>query len=177
MALRIEHKKQIVSEINAQLNNTLSAALADYQGLTVAQITALRKTAKDQDVAVRVARNTLVRHAVGGTKFECMSKALVGPTLLVFSQDDLGAPARVLREFGKEHDQLKIKALVVDGKFYEANEADLIANLPTREEALARLMGVLQAPVQKMAQTLLAVPSKLVRTLAAVRDQAKKTES
>lgn len=171
--LNIEGKKQIVSEMNAALSTTLSAAVASYRGLTVAEMRELRVAAKQQSVQVRVIRNTLARRAALGTEFECMIPSFEGPSLMAFSKGELSAPARVLADFSKEHAHLQIKALSVGGELYGPEDVKRIAALPTRDEALSQLMALMLAPVQKLAQTLQAVPSKLVRTIAAVRDQKK----
>lgn len=171
MAIRLEDKKQIVSEVNQAANSALSAVLADYRGVTVEEMTALRKTARDNKVFLRVVRNTLLKRAVADTEFECISEVLVGPTILAFSQEDPGAAARVLKDFAKANQEFQIKALSVGGELLDASQLDRLANLPTRDEALALLMGTMLAPVTKLARTLNEVPSKVTRAVAAVRDQ------
>ena len=171
MAIRLEDKKQIVSEVNQAASSALSAVLADYRGVTVEEMTALRKTARDNKVYLRVVRNTLLKRAVADTEFECISEVLVGPTILAFSQEDPGAAARVLKDFAKGNEDFQIKALSVGGELLDASQIDRLAKLPTRDEALALLMGTMLAPVTKLARTLNEVPSKVTRAVAAVRDQ------
>lgn len=171
MAIRLEDKKQIVSEVNQAASSALSAVLADYRGVTVEEMTALRKTARDNKVYLRVIRNTLLKRAVVDTEFECISEVLVGPTILAFSLEDPGAAARVLKDFSKANQEFQIKALSVGGELLDASQLDRLANLPTRDEALALLMGTMLAPVTKLARTLNEVPSKVTRAVAAVRDQ------
>ena len=170
MTFRFANKKEIVSSINAQFSSALSIVLADYQGLTVAQMTELRAVAKSQAVELCVVRNTLAKRALQGTDHGCLEQSLVGPTLMALSQEDLGSPARVLSKFSKDNEALEVKALSVGGEFYEASEVGRIAVLPTRNEALAQLMSLMLAPVQMLTQTINEVPAKLVRTVAAVRD-------
>lgn len=171
MALRLEDKKAIVEEVNEAASRALSAVIADYRGLTVAQMTTLRKAARDQGVYVKVVRNTLARIAVRDTEFECLSDSLVGPTIIALSLDDPGAAARLLKEYAKNFEKLEIKGLAVGGIAYPAADIDRLASLPTRQQALGMLAGVLQAPVSKFARTLNEIPTKFARAVAAVKDQ------
>jgi len=171
VAIRLEDKKQIVSEVNEAATSALSAVLADYRGVTVADLTALRKTAREQGVFLRVVRNTLLKRAVEGTEYECIQEALTGPTILAFSMEDPGAAARVLKDFAKGNESFDIKALSVGGQLMGADRIDVLATLPTHDQALASLMSVMLAPVTKLARTFNEVPTKVTRAVAAVRDQ------
>lgn len=171
MALRLEQKQEIVAEVNEVAGNALSAVLADYRGMTVTQMTSMRKRARESGVYLRVIRNTLARRAVEGTDYECLKSALTGPTLLAFSKDDPGAAARLLKDCAKEYEKLQVKALSIGGKLLAASDLDRLAKMPTREQALSMLMATLQAPIAKLARTMNEVPGKLVRTIAAIRDQ------
>lgn len=171
MAIRLEDKQQIVSEVNQAASSALSAVLADYRGVTVEEMTALRKVARDNKVYLRVVRNTLLKRAVVDTEFECIQEVLVGPTILALSQEDPGAAARVLKDFAKENDDFEIKALSIGGKLMDANQIDVLAKLPTLDQARSMLMSVMLAPVTKLARTMNEVPSKVTRAVAAVRDQ------
>jgi len=171
VAKNIEDKKQIVSEINKAASGALSAVLADYRGVDVAGMTALRKNARENKVYLRVVRNTLLKKAVADTELECIREVLTGPTILALSQEDPGAPARVLKDFAKENDEFEIKALSVGGKLMEAAQIDVLAKLPTLDQARSILMSVMLAPVTKLARTMNEVPSKVTRTVAAVLDQ------
>ncbi len=171
MAIRLEDKRQIVAEVNEAAKGALSAVLADYHGTAVAEMTALRKTARENNVYLRVVRNTLLKRAVEGTDYECLNEALVGPTILAFSQEDPGAAARVLKDFAKENDGFEVKALAVSGNLLPASQIDVLAKLPTYDQAIATLMSVMLAPVTKLARTANEVPSKVTRVVAAVRDQ------
>ena len=171
MAIRLEDKQQIVSEVNQAASSALSAVLADYRGVTVEDMTALRENARANKVYLRVVRNTLLKRAVADTEFECIQGVLVGPTILAFSQEDPGAAARVLKDFAKENDDFEIKALSVGGQLMDASQIDVLAKLPTLDQARSTLMSVMLAPVTKLARTMNEVPSKVTRAVAAVRDQ------
>jgi large subunit ribosomal protein L10 len=175
MALRLEQKEAIVAEVSRVAESALSVVLADYRGLDVGAMTAMRAKARTSGVYLKVVRNTLARRAVKGTEFECLDEALVGPTLLAFSQNDPGAAARLLQDFTKVHATLQVKALSIGGTLFGADALDRVAKLPTRDEALALLMAVIQAPVSKLARTLIEVPGKLVRTVAAIGEQKQQT--
>lgn len=171
VALRLEDKKTIVSEVSQVAKQALSLVAAEYSGLTVTQLTGLRKSARETGVYVRVVRNTLARRAVEGTPFACVQDVLVGPLLLAFSQEDPGAAARLIKEFAKNNEKLKVKALAIDNQLLPAESIDQLASLPTRDEAIAQLMSVMQAPITKLVRTLAEPHAKLVRTIAAIRDQ------
>ncbi len=171
MAIRLEDKQQIVSEVNQAASSALSAVLADYRGVTVEDMTALRKNSRANKVYLRVVRNTLLKRAVADTEFECIQGVLVGPTILAFSQEDPGAAARVLKDFAKENDDFEIKALSVGGQLMDASQIDVLAKLPTVDQARSMLMSVMLAPVTKLARTMNEVPSKVTRAVAAVRGQ------
>ena len=171
MPLNLEDKRAIVVSVNAAAAEALSAVVADYRGLSVSEMTALRVKARETGVYLKVVRNTLAKRAVEGTEYECLSDSLVGPTILAFSQADPGAAARLIKDFAKDHDALEVKALAVGGVAYEAKDIDVLAKLPNRDEALAQLMSVMQAPVAKFVRTVNEVPGKFVRTVAAVKDK------
>ena len=171
MPLNLEDKRAIVASVTAIASEALSAVVADYRGLTVAQMTELRSKARETGVYLKVVRNTLAKFAVKDTDYECLNDALVGPTVLAFSKDDPGAAARLIKDFAKQNDALEVKALAVGGVAYGPQDIDVLAKLPTRDEALSQLMSVMQAPAAKFVRTLNEVPSKFVRTMAAVRDK------
>jgi large subunit ribosomal protein L10 len=171
MPLNLEDKRALVTEVSAVAAKAVSVVAAEYRGLTVTKMTELRAKARAQGVYMRVVKNTLARKAVAGTAFECIGPALKGPLVLAFSKEDPGAAARVIKAFAKDNDKLVATLVSLGGQLLPAKDIDRIASLPTREQALAMLMGVMKAPIQKLVGTLNAAPSKLVRTLAAVRDQ------
>jgi len=171
MALNLEQKKAVVAEIAEVANDSLSAVAAEYRGLTVGQMTELRVKARDGGVYLRVAKNTLVRRAVEGTDFECMSEGLVGPLVFAFSKEEPGAAARLVKDFAKDHDKLVPKLVSVGGQLFDASELERLSKMPTREQALAILLGVMKAPIEKFVRTLAEPNAKLARTVAAIRDQ------
>ncbi|MCL6270024.1 50S ribosomal protein L10 [Sansalvadorimonas sp. 2012CJ34-2] len=174
MALGLEDKKAIVAGVNEAAQNALSAVIADYHGLTVEQMTTLRSEARKNGVYLKVVRNTLAKRAVEGTDYECLKEALVGPTILAFSQEDPGAAARVLKDFAKENDALEVKALSIGGKLLGAEQIDVLAKMPTLDQARAMLMSVMIAPVTKLVRTFNEFPAKITRAVAAVADEKKK---
>ncbi len=171
MALRLEQKKAVVAEVSKVAGQAMSAVAAEYRGLTVPEMTELRKQARDSQVYLRVVKNTLARRALEGTEYACMNDGLVGPLLLAFSLEEPGSAARVIKEFGKEHEHLKPKLVAVGGQLFGPEELDRLATLPTKDQAISMLMAVMKAPVEKFVRTLAEPHAKLVRTLAAVRDQ------
>ncbi len=173
MPLRLEEKKALVAEVNAVASDAFACVGAEYRGLTVGDMDALRKQARAANVYVRVVKNSLARRALEGTGFECMNPALTGPLVLAFSREEPGAAARIVRDFAKENEKLVVTVLAVGGTLLPASDLGRLASLPTREEALAQLAGVLKAPVVKLARTLAEPHAKLVRTFAAVGEQKK----
>ena len=169
MSLNIEQKKAVVAEVSKVLVGAKATMLAEYRGLSVAQMTLLRRKAYDAKVFVRVVKNTLVRRAVEGSEFQCLQDHLVGPLAVAISSDPV-AVAKVLSEFAKDNDALKIKAGAMGGKLMTTAQIHALAKLPGREQLLAMLLGTMQAPIQKFVRTLNEVPTKFVRALAAVRD-------
>ncbi len=170
MALNIEQKKAVVAEVAEVASIALAAVAAEYRGLTVEEMTELRVKAREGGVFLRVAKNTLVRRAVEGTEFECIQDSLTGPLLLAFSMEDPGAAARLVKDYAKSHDNLVAKLVAMGGQVYDASELDRLALLPTYDQGIAMLMGVMKAPIEKFVRTLAEPHTKLVRTFAAVRD-------
>jgi large subunit ribosomal protein L10 len=171
MALNLEGKKALVAEVAEVAAQAQSVVAAEYRGLTVGQMTELRAKARRQGVYMRVVKNTLARKALAGTSFESVGPKLKGPLVLAFSKDDPGAAARVVKDFAKGHEKLVATLVALGGQVLSAGELDRVASLPTREQALSMLLGVLKAPMSKLVRTLAEPPAKLARTLAAVRDQ------
>ncbi len=171
MSLTLEQKKVVVAEVAEVAASAHSAVAAEYRGLTVEQMTELRQKARNEGVYLRVVKNTLARRAVEGTDFECMTEGFVGPLVIGFSQEDPGSAARVFKDFAKEHDKLVVKLVSIGGQLLAASELERLAKMPTRDQAISLLMAVMKAPLDKFARTLNEVPGKLVRTVAAIRDQ------
>lgn len=164
MALNLDDKKAIVAEVQEAAQGALSAVVADARGVAVSDMTALRKEARENGVWLKVVRNTLARRAVEGTDYECLNDVFVGPTLIAFSNEHPGAGARILREFAKENDKLELKSAAFEG---DVVDIAMLASLPTYDEAIAKLMSVMKE----------AAAGKLVRTIAAIRDQKEEQEA
>lgn len=160
MALNLDSKKVVVEEVAEYVAKAHSAVAAEYRGLTVTELTELRKTARETGVYLRVVKNTLAKRAVAGTEFECMQDKLVGPLILAFSMEDPGCAGRLISEFAKTHKNLITKIVAIGGQAYDGSELDRLAKLPTRDQGISMLMSVMKAPVEKLA-----------RTLAAIRDE------
>ena len=169
MSLTLDEKKAVVAEVSGKLTGAQAAMLAEYRGLSVAQMTTLRRKAHESNVFLRVVKNSLARRAVEGTGFECLKDQMIGPLAFAVSADPV-AVAKILSEFAKENEALKIKVGAMGGKLMSLAQIQALAVLPGREQLLAQLLGTMQAPIQKFVQTLNEVPAKFVRTLAAVRD-------
>jgi large subunit ribosomal protein L10 len=170
MALNLAQKQAVVAEVAEVASKAHSAIAAEYRGLTVEQMTALRAEARKAGVYLRVVKNTLARRAFQGTEFACMQEGLVGPLLLAFSQEHPGAAARVIGDFAKANQKLEVRLVAIGGRLLPPGDIAVLAKLPTYEEAVSQLMAVMKAPIGKLARTMNEVPGKLVRTLAAIRD-------
>src|ERR1044072_666745 len=147
MALRLDDKKALVAEVAAVAANAQSVVAEEYRGLTVTQMTDLRAKARKSGVYLRVVKNTLARQAIAGTPFEGGGTSLTGPLTLAFSKEDPGAAARVVKTFARDHDKLKPTVLSLGGSALTAKDLDKVGSLPTKQQALRQLVGVLQAPV------------------------------
>ena len=169
MALSLAQKRAVVEEVAEVARTAQSAVAAEYRGLTVAEMTDLREKAKQSGVYLRVVRNTLARRAVEGTEFECAQDRFKGPLVLAFSRDEPGAAARVMRDYAKSNQKLKVRFVVFDGKAMDAPSIDQLASLPSRNGALSMLMSVLLAPVSKFARTVAEPHAGLVRVVDAMR--------
>lgn len=173
MSLDLDEKKAAVAEISATVAHAQSIVLAEYRGLEVGHMTALRAKARNSGVYLRVLKNTLARRAVTGTPFESLAEYMIGPLAYGISTDPVAA-AKVLSEFAKANEKFVIKAGAMPGQVMTPKQVATLATMPSREELLAKLMGTMQAPIAKFVQTLNEVPGKFVRTVAAVRDQKEK---
>ena len=169
MGLSIEAKKAVVEEVAAQVAGARAIVLAEYRGLEVGNMTELRRKARRSGVYLRVLKNTLARRAVKDTPFAGLADRMVGPLVYGISSDPV-ATAKVMNEFAKGNEKFVSRAGAMPNAVISAKEVVALASLPSREELLAQLMGTMQAPVAQFVRTLNEVPSKCVRTLAAVRD-------
>jgi large subunit ribosomal protein L10 len=171
MALRLEDKKALVKEVNAVAGDSVTAVAAEYRGLSVAEMTELRKEARNAGVYLRVVKNTLARRAVKGTDFECMQDTLKGPILLAFAKDDPGAAARVIKDFAKGHNALQAVSLSAGGQVLPGSDLGKLADLPTLDQARAMLLGVMLAPMSQLVRTIAEPSAMLARTLSARSEQ------
>ncbi len=169
--LTLEDKKAIVADVASYAEVAQSAVAAEYNGLTVEQMTQLRVKARESGVYLRVVKNTLAKRAVAGTEFECIKDSLTGPLVLAFSQEEPAAAARVINDFSKDHDKLIVRIVALRGRLLAPGDVSVLAKMPTKDEAISQLMAVMKAPVQKFVSTLAEPGNKFARTMAAVRDQ------
>ena len=171
MALNLESKKVIVDQVRTTASNALSLVIADARGVNVTHMTTLREKAREQNIEIRVVRNTLAKLAFKGTDFECVSEVLTGPSLFGLSMEDPGAAARLFKEFAKDNDKFEVKALSISGQLLDNGQIDVLAKLPTLEQALGQLACVTLAPITKLVRTFNEVPTKVTRVVGAVRDK------
>jgi len=169
LGLNLDEKKAVVAEVSAEVAKAQAIVVAEYRGLEVGNMTELRRQARNAGVYLRVLKNTLARRAVKDTPFEKLSDQIVGPLLYSMSSDPV-ATAKVMNEFAKANDKLVIKAGAMPNSLISSAEVKALANMPSRDELIAKLLGTMQAPVAQFVRTLNEVPSRFVRTLAAVRD-------
>jgi large subunit ribosomal protein L10 len=169
--LNLDDKKAIVAEVNETAAQALSLVVADARGVDVNDMNALRTKARAENVQLRVIRNTLAKRAFAETDYACVEDVLVGPSLFAFSMEDPGAAARLFKDFAKGNDSFDVKALSVSGQLLGKEQIDVLANLPTLEQALGMLASVTLAPVTKLVRTLNEVPTKVTRVVAAVKTQ------
>lgn len=171
MALNLEQKKQVVAELAKVAAQASSMVAAENLGLTVEQVTALRKKARESGVYLKVVKNTLVERAVEGTEFDCIKGACKGPLIYAFSGEDPGAAGRLIKEFAKGNPKVEPKLVAVGGKLYGAQDLDRLANLPTREQALAMFLGLLRQPATMLVRVLAEPGHQVARMLKAVADK------
>jgi large subunit ribosomal protein L10 len=169
--LNLDDKKAIVAEVNETAAQALSLVVADARGVDVNDMNALRTKARAENVQLRVIRNTLAKRAFAETDYACVENVLVGPSLFAFSMEDPGAAARLFKDFAKGNEAFEVKALSVSGQLLGKEQIDVLANLPTLEQALGMLASVTLAPVTKLVRTLNEVPTKVTRVVAAVKTQ------
>ena len=172
MALNLSQKQVVVAELADVAAKAHSLIAVEYAGITVGQLTAMRKKARESGVYLKVVKNTLASRAVEGTDYECVKDSLVGPLLYAFSTEEPGAAGRLIKEFAKGNDKLQPKLVVVGGQVYPASHVDVLASLPTRDQALAMLARVLAEPASMFARAIKAVGDKLGGGDAAVEASA-----
>lgn len=170
MALTRAEKENVVAEVTAKVASAEVIVFAEYRGLEVADMTVLRKQARESGVYLRVLKNSLAKRAISGTPYEVMADKLVGPLIYGISEDPVAA-AKVLDGFAKTNEKLVLKGGAMSTAELDMAGIKALASLPSREELLAKLLGTMQAPVAKFVRTLNEVPTSFARVLAAVRDQ------
>jgi large subunit ribosomal protein L10 len=155
-----EGKQQVVSEVTSKLKDSLCTVVADYRGLNVSQVTELRKSLREAGVEFQVIKNTLARRATAEAQLTELDEHLIGPTAIAFSNEDMIAPAKILTQFAKKNDALKVKVGVLEGQVVNADQIKALADLPSRDGLLSMLLSVLQAPVRNFALAVKAVAEK-----------------
>jgi large subunit ribosomal protein L10 len=165
---RLDTKKVLVEDLNKIAQEAFSVIAVDYRGTNVPGLTQLIKEAKSQSVQLKVIKNTLAKRALENTKFDSLNEILTGPTLLAFSMNDFQSAAKLVKDFAAKEESFEVKGLSIGEGFLEPNELKALASLPSKEEAISMLLGLMQAPLNKLAGTLNEVPSQLVRTVNAV---------
>ncbi|MBB5016654.1 50S ribosomal protein L10 [Rehaibacterium terrae] len=160
MALNLSQKQEVVAELAEVAAKAHSLVAAEYAGITVDQMTAMRKKARETGVFLKVVKNTLASRAVEGTDYEGVKDSLVGPLLYAFSMEDPGAAGRLIKEFAKANDKLQAKVVSIGGKHYPGAHLDVLASLPTRDQALSMLLSVLVEPATRVARALKAIGEK-----------------
>lgn len=173
VALSKSEKEKIVGEVREVASNASSLVISDARGLKVSELSEVRQKATQSGIHIQVIKNSLAKLAFEGTDFGCSDEVLVGPSLFAFSFEEPGAAAKLLKTYAKNFDNLDIKALVVEGQLLDGSQIDILASLPSKDEAYGLIANVLQAPVGKFATLLNEVPSKLARVLTAVQDKKK----
>lgn len=171
MALNLEDKKAIVAEVNETALQALSLVIADARGVDVSGMNTLRAKARAENVRLRVVRNTLAKRAFQDTDYACVESVLMGPSLFAFSMEDPGAAARLFKDFAKENKSFEVKALSVSGQLLASDQIEVLASLPTLEQALGMLANVTLAPVTKLVRTLNEIPAQVTRAIAAVGEK------
>lgn len=149
-----QEKQLIIDEIKAKLENAEAAVVIDYMGITVEEANSMRKQLREADVDYTVYKNTLVKRAIEGTKFEGLADSLAGPSALAISQTDATAPARVLNKVMKEFKKMEFKAGVIEGELFDAAGVQAIADIPSRDELIAKFMGSIQSPITNFARVI-----------------------
>ena len=170
MALKIEDKKRIVDEVAVIAADAKSAIAIDYHGIAANQMADLRKQAREQDVRIRVVKNSLARRALADTPFACMNEHLSGPTMFAFSLDDPAAAARIIHGIAKEIEDIEVKLISLDGELYDTSKLKKLAELPTYDQAVSLVMAVMKAPIEKLVRTIKAPVVQAVRVVVAVRE-------
>ena len=176
MAISSQKKKQVVEQAAEASNRATLVIAVEYHGLTSNEMNDLRSKARQDNVSVHIVKNTLAKRALQDTPYACLTDGLSGPMALIFSNDEASAAARLVKDFGKEHENLKVKLVALAGELREVSEVNRLASLPSREQAIALLLAVMKEPIAKLARVLIAPHSQLVRVIDAVRVKKQETQ-
>ena len=169
MPLNLTQKQDLVKEMTAVLNDADVVLTADYSGLTANELNELRKSTREAGVFVKLVKNNMLKMALKESQFSSMSENIFGPQIIAIGKEDAGKFAKSIKEFIDKHENLKPKAINYQGQDLDINELKKLASLPTYEEAISKLLSVMQGPIKKLMGTMQAVPGKLVRTIDAVK--------
>jgi large subunit ribosomal protein L10 len=169
MPLNLTQKQDLVKEMTAVLNDADVVLTADYSGLTANELNELRKSTREAGVFVKLVKNNMLKMALKESQFSSMSENIFGPQIVAVGKEDAGKFAKSIKEFIDKHENLKPKAINYQGQDLEISELKKLASLPTYEEAISKLLSVMQGPIKKLMGTMQAVPGKLVRTIDAVK--------
>lgn len=170
MALTLQQKQEIVADVRHQAENSLSFVAAEYGGITVAHMTQMRNKARESGVFLKVIKNSLARKAFENTNFSAANDRLKGQLIYLIGGESPGMAARLAKDFSKAHEQFRVQVLAVGSNLYEPANIDAVAALPTKDEAISKLLSCMQAPIAKFVRTLAEPHAKLVRTTAAIKD-------
>ena len=168
MPLNLTQKQDLVKEMTAVLNDAEVVLTADYSGLTANELNELRKSTREAGVFVKLVKNNMLKMALKESQFSSMSENIFGPQIVAVGKEDAGKFAKSIKEFIDKHENLKPKAINYQGQDLDISELQKLASLPTYEEAISKLLSVMQGPIKKLMGTMQAVPGKLVRTIDAV---------
>lgn len=168
--MKQEDKRQVVDELHAALSESSAGIVTHYRGLSVLEMSDLRRRLKSFDISLRVVKNSLIRRAAEGTDFKVVDPLFTGPVAIAYGSDPVGM-AKAISEFSSKHEAFEVKGGVLDGKLIDASDIDALASLPSRDVLLAKMLGSMQSPISGFVRTLNEIPSSFVRVLAAVRDQ------
>ena len=169
MPLNLTQKQDLVKEMTAVLNDAEVVLTADYSGLTANELNELRKSTREAGVFVKLVKNNMLKMALKESRFSSMSENVFGPQIVAVGKEDAGKFAKSIKEFIDKHENLKPKAINYQGQDLDISELKKLASLPTYEEAISKLLSVMQGPIKKLMGTMQAVPGKLVRTIDAVK--------
>ena len=169
MPLNLTQKQDLVKEMTSVLNDADVVLTADYSGLTANELNELRKSTREAGVFVKLVKNNMLKMALKESQFSSMSENIFGPQIVAVGKEDAGKFAKSIKEFIDKHENLKPKAINYQGQDLDISELKKLASLPTYEEAISKLLSVMQGPIKKLMGTMQAVPGKLVRTIDAVK--------